>query len=91
LPFDTNPFCDPVGLAVYHNEQFLAVANSNRFGDGEANATILSNPDQASINVVATISTGKFPREMTVGSDDATLYLTNFDSASFQVIHATVH
>jgi hypothetical protein len=31
--------------------------------------------------VVATISTGRFPREITVGSDDATLYLTNFDYA----------
>jgi DNA-binding beta-propeller fold protein YncE len=80
----------PVGLALFYNEKFLAVANSNRFDDGEANATILSIADQASINVVATISTGKFPRELTVGSDDATLYLTNFDSASFQVIHTTV-
>jgi DNA-binding beta-propeller fold protein YncE len=84
------PGGNPVGLALFHNEKFLAVANSNRFGDGEANATILSIADQASINVVATISTGRFPREITVGSDDATLYLTNFDSASFQVIHATV-
>jgi DNA-binding beta-propeller fold protein YncE len=81
----------PVGLALFYNEKFLAVANSNRFGDGEANATILSVADPAAISVVATISTGKFPREITVGSNDATLYLTDFDSASFQVIHTTVH
>jgi DNA-binding beta-propeller fold protein YncE len=81
---------NPVGLALFHNGKFLAVANSNRFKDGTANATILSIADPASIDLVATIGTGEFPREITVGSDDATLYLTNYDSASFQVIHTTV-
>jgi len=41
--------------------------------------------------VVATISTGNFPREITVGPDGTTLYLTNFDSDTLQVIQITFH
>ncbi|MGA2651130.1 MAG: hypothetical protein ABSF28_11435 [Terracidiphilus sp.] len=47
-------------------------------------------PVPAAASVVQTIPTGLFPREITVGSDDMTLYLTNYDSESFQVISTTV-
>jgi hypothetical protein len=81
----------PVGIRLFHNDQLLAVANSNRFNTGTANATILNVTSPASASVVQTISTGLFPREITVGSDDATLYLTNYGSDTFQVLHASVH
>jgi DNA-binding beta-propeller fold protein YncE len=81
----------PVGLKLFHNDQLLAVANSNRFNTGTANATILNVTSPASASVVQTITTGLFPREVTVGADDATLYLTNYLSDTFQVIQTTVY
>lgn len=81
----------PVGLRLFHNDQFLAVANSNRFQTGQANAAILNVSLTASAAVIETIATGNFPREITLGPDDATLYLTNFESDTLQVITNTFH
>ena len=81
----------PVGVRLFHNDQLLAVANSNRFLTGTANATILNVASPSAAGVVATISTGNFPREITVGPDGTTLYLTNFDSDTLQVIQITFH
>lgn len=81
----------PVGVRLFHNDQLLAVANSNRFQTGMANATILSASSPSSANVVATIATGNFPREIRVSPDGMTLYLTNFDSDTLQVIQITFH
>lgn len=80
----------PVGLALLHGDQLLAVANSDRFGGGEANATILYVLYPSAASVVTTVPTGLFPREITVGTDDSTLYLSNYDSDSFQMITTTV-
>jgi DNA-binding beta-propeller fold protein YncE len=80
----------PVGLRLFDSGKLLAVANSNRFGTGTANATVLSVAVPAAASVVQTIPTGLFPREITVGADDRTLYLTNYNSGSFQVISTTV-
>lgn len=81
----------PVGIKLFHNDKWLAVANSNRFANppqGNATildvATILASPGDDS--VMHRINTGYFPREITVGADDATLYITNFASNQFQVI-----
>jgi DNA-binding beta-propeller fold protein YncE len=81
----------PVGIALFHRQELLAVANSNRFNTGMANATILYVANPASASVVQTIATGLFPREITTGPDDATLYLTNYDSGTLQVISTTVN
>ena len=81
----------PVGISLFHGDQLLAVANSNRFNTGTANATILYVANPAAASVVQTVVTGLFPREVTVGSDDATLYLTNYDSNTLEVISTTVH
>lgn len=76
-----------MGVKLFDNDQLLAVANSNRFGTGPtANATILYVAAPATARVVQTIPTGLFPRELWVGPDDSTLYLTNFDSDSLEVI-----
>jgi DNA-binding beta-propeller fold protein YncE len=79
----------PVGIRLFHHDRFLAVANSNRFDTGTANATILDVTCPASASVVQTIPTGLFPREINVGPDDATLYLTNYISKTFQVIETS--
>jgi DNA-binding beta-propeller fold protein YncE len=81
----------PVGIALFHSDQLLAVANSNRFDTGTANATILSVAVPAAPSVLITIPTGLFPREITVAPDASTLYLTNYSSANLQVISTTVH
>jgi DNA-binding beta-propeller fold protein YncE len=80
----------PVGLRLFDSGKLLAVANSNRFGTGTENATVLSVAVPATASVVQTIPTGLFPRAIAVGGDDRTLYLTNYNSGSFQVISTTV-
>ncbi|HEV2577643.1 MAG TPA: hypothetical protein VGU25_10570 [Acidobacteriaceae bacterium] len=77
----------PVGVTLFHHGQFLAVANSDRFGTGaDANLAILSVAYPAGAAVVTTVPAGLFPREVNVGSDDATLYLTNYSSHSLQLV-----
>jgi hypothetical protein len=82
----------PVGVALFGGSaELLAVANSNRFGAGPtANLTILSVGYPAAASVVQTVTTGLFPRDVTVVSNDPnTLLLANYDSDSLEVI--TVH
>jgi DNA-binding beta-propeller fold protein YncE len=81
----------PVGIHLFHNDQLLAVANSNRFNTGTANVSIMNVTSPSSANVVQMIPTGLFPREVTVGPDDATLYLTNYLSESIQIIQTSVN
>jgi hypothetical protein len=82
----------PVGLAVFGGNQYLAVANSNRFQPNvPGNIALLgltTAPNGAvSAKVLQTLDTdGMFPREIAVGSDDLTLYATNFLSQNFLVI-----
>lgn len=77
----------PVGVALFQGGKFLAVANSDRFGTGsDANLAIVSVAYPAGAAVVTTVPAGLFPREVNVGSDDATLYLTNYSSRSLQVV-----
>jgi DNA-binding beta-propeller fold protein YncE len=81
----------PVGLCLFHNDELLAVANSNRFNTGVANLAILYVANPVSAGTIETVSTGVFPREVTVGADDSTLYLTDFGSDEIQVIETTVN
>jgi DNA-binding beta-propeller fold protein YncE len=77
----------PVGVALFHGGQFLAVANSDRFGTGtNANLAIVSVAYPAAAAVVTTVPAGLFPREVNGGPDDATLYVTNYSSRSLQVV-----
>lgn len=84
----------PVGLQLFDGDKLLAVANSNRFssnGSGVANATILSVAIPATAKVLQTISVGTFPREITLGQDRSTLFLTNYGSSTLQVIKPGIH
>jgi DNA-binding beta-propeller fold protein YncE len=78
----------PVGMALFGNERYLAVANSNRFTEGttgETNVAILSvrNPSQAPV-VCKSASINAFPRGVAIGRDDRTVYVANFGLASIQ-------
>jgi DNA-binding beta-propeller fold protein YncE len=79
----------PVGIRLFQHDRFLAVANSNRFDTGVANATILDVTCPVSAKIVQTIPTGLFPREINVAPNDATLLLTNYLSETFQVIETS--
>ena len=77
----------PVGVTLFRGGQFLAVANSDRFGSGSnANLAIISAAYPAGASVVTTVPAGLFPREVNVGTDDSTLYLTNYSSRTLQVV-----
>ena len=78
---------EPVGLQLFHGGQLLAVANSNRFATPSAvgNMTIMA-AIPVHPAVLRTVAAGYFPRSVTAASDDATLYLTDYDSGLLQII-----
>ena len=81
----------PVGIALFQHDQLLAVANSNRFEPTvPGNVTILNVANPAGTRLLTTVDALLFPREVTVGPDDSTLYVTDFNSKQLQVIETTV-
>jgi len=83
----------PTGVTLIHKDKFLVVANSNRFGTADAsktNSVILDVSNPASASIALTLKTGDWPREVTAGSDDSTVYLTNYGSNTIQVIQTSV-
>ena len=86
----------PVGIALFSNDTLLAIANSNRFHANSecqspppgvppctANVAIMdvSNPAEPTvIQTVPAFSNDAFPRNVTVGLDDSTLYVPNADA-----------
>ena len=82
----------PVPLAIIQNGRTLVVGNSNRFGSDAGAFQKLSVLDIARMGrddaVTGTIKAGIFPREMCISADGKTLFLTNFNSDSLQVIDA---
>lgn len=86
----------PVGMTLFNRDQFLAVTNSNRFtpnnppGDPNiTNVAILDvrQPNQARvINALPSAGKGDFPRGVSVGPDGTTLYVTNYNVGTLQVI-----
>jgi hypothetical protein len=96
----------PVGMALFNNETMLAVANSNRFHANcecrehpeqcTANVAILdvSNPGSPTIQQVIpnpnNPNSPDFPRNVTVGPDDSTLYVPNAGAMKLEVITTSV-
>lgn len=86
----------PVGMTLFNRDQLLAVTNSNRFtpnnppGDPNiTNVAILDvrQPSKAKvINALPSAGKGDFPRGVSVGPDGTTLYVTNFNVGTLQVI-----
>jgi DNA-binding beta-propeller fold protein YncE len=75
----------PVPVAVFDGGRKVIVGNSNRFGvAGETSElTVL---DATTFQILGTIPSGAFPREMAVSPDGRTLFLTNFNSRTLQAI-----
>ena len=84
----------PVGVAVVNSGKTILVTNSNRFAGQENDhqsvniiaAQLIGNPDRA---VVGQIPAGAFPRELRVTEDGRTLLLTNFNSATLELVDLT--
>jgi len=75
----------PVGMRLFMSDRFLAVANSNRFAEGNGNLAIHkldSNTDPEPHRIAA----GGFPRNLSLSADGSTLYLTNYKSRTLQVL-----
>jgi DNA-binding beta-propeller fold protein YncE len=80
----------PVGIAVLDDGARLAVTNSNRFGNGNAAASLII-IDTKKIRsgedaILGTVPAGVFPRELRVTANQQTLLLTNFGSKTLAVI-----
>jgi DNA-binding beta-propeller fold protein YncE len=81
----------PVPVALIDGGKKVVVGNSNRFAGGKAPQT-LSVLDATKIEQpgadsgLGTITSGAFPREMSVSADGHTLFLTNAGSSSIQVM-----
>jgi hypothetical protein len=81
----------PVGVAVVDAGARIVVVNSNRFGGPQTEGHYLSVVEAASMSagaaaVVGTIPVDAFPRELTATPDKRTLLLTNFASATLQLV-----
>ena len=76
----------PVGLQLFHNQQLLAVANSNRFASPDIGNMTIMNAVPVNPTVLTTVAATYFPRNLSVASDDATLYLTDYDGGKVQII-----
>jgi DNA-binding beta-propeller fold protein YncE len=80
----------PVGIAVLNDGERLAVTNSNRFGSGNAAASLII-IDTKKIGssegaIVGTAPGGVFPRELRITANRQILLLTNFGSKTLAVI-----
>ena len=96
----------PVGMALFNNDTLLAVANSNRWHNMSecmahpenctASVAILdvSSPGAPTIQQIIpnpnNPNSPDFPRNVTVGPDDSTLYVPNFGSEMLEVITTSV-
>jgi DNA-binding beta-propeller fold protein YncE len=76
----------PVGMRLFANDRFLAVANSNRFADANGNLAILDLNGEPKQTQARLLSAGGFPRNLGLSADGSNLYLTNYTSRSLQVI-----
>ena len=76
----------PVGLQLFHNQQLLAVANSNRFATPDVGNMTIMNAVPVNPTVLTKVTTTNFPRNLSKASDDATLYLTDYDGGKVQII-----
>ena len=79
------------GIAVVDSGRKVIVTNSNRFGGGANDDQVLtvidvSQHSGASPAILGTVPAGAFPREMRVSHDGRTLFLTNFNSKTIEMI-----
>jgi hypothetical protein len=74
----------PVGLRLFEHDQFLAVADSNRFADAPGQLAIFridGNPE-----LLKVVPAGLFPRNLSTADGVGSLLLTNYSSRSVATI-----
>jgi DNA-binding beta-propeller fold protein YncE len=81
----------PVGIAVIDSGAIIVVTSSNRFGGRASDHQPLTVVDAQRLRagvpaVIGTIPAGAFPRELRVTSDGRTLFATNFNSRTLEMI-----
>jgi len=80
----------PVGIALTSDGKFALVANSNRFDRSAAESTLTLVDVNAALAgrpaAVGTIPTGAFPRELRESPQRDTIYLTNFQGQTVEII-----
>lgn len=81
----------PVGVAVIDDGKRVLVTNSNRFNSSADDRQSVTVVDAARVAagagaVLGSFPAGAFPREMRVTADGRTLFLTNFNSKTVDVI-----
>lgn len=80
----------PVGLALFDQGMYIAVANSNRFAAGQAGSVSIVKQSGALAGVgtsavVSTFAAGSFPRQWGQSPDGQQLYLTEFSSGVLDI------
>lgn len=81
----------PVGLLLFGGGNYIAVANSDRFGTANGTMSVLnagSVVSQSGSPTIATIPVGQFPRQFGTTPDHSTFFLTNFGSGEVMVFSA---
>ena len=76
----------PVGMALLAHDSLLAVANSNRFDTGSTASTVTVLQLGATPSPRSSFATGSFPREFSVSPNGSTLFLTNYNSRTVEMI-----
>jgi DNA-binding beta-propeller fold protein YncE len=81
----------PIGISVIDSGNIVVVANSNRFGGSPSAHQSLSvidahRIDAGSAAILGSIPAGDFPREMSLSSDQHTLFVVNVNSRALEVI-----
>ncbi len=81
----------PVPIILTNDGRFALVGNSNRYSADVTRSSTLSVLDTSRVGtalnpVIGNIPCGAFPRNFCLGSDGRSLFLTNFQSASLQII-----
>ncbi len=78
----------PVGVAVAAGGARVVVANSDRYGDGDAaqSLSVLDTGTRGGAQLIGTVAAGVFPREVAVAPDGRTVLVGNFRSRTVQVV-----
>ena len=82
----------PVGITLADGGKKILVANSNRFSGslgGQETLTVIDagKASEGQAAVLGTLPAGSFPRELVSSPDGKTVFLSNFNSGSIEVIN----
>ena len=77
-------------MALVESDAVIVITNSNRFAEPQTPQTLtLLDTKQALAGrtaILGTINVGAFPRELTLGLDGRSLFLTNYNSNTLNII-----